>query len=64
MHPGIFCLDSLRAKILICHVERMIIETGEPFDDEEHIIFVNSEIQDDTALGKLMHDFFCTNRIL
>ena len=42
----------------------MIIETGEPFDDEEHIIFVNSEIQDDTALGKLMHDFFFTNRIL
>ncbi len=53
--------DSLRAKIPICHVERMIIETGEPFGDEEHIIFVNSEIQDDTELGKLMHDFYCTN---
>lgn len=53
--------DSLRAKIPICHVERMIIETGEPFDDEEHIIFVNSQIQDDTALGKLMHDFYCMN---
>ena len=39
----------------------MIIETGEPFDDEEHIIFVNSEIQDDTEVGKLMHDFYCTN---
>jgi len=43
------------------HVERMILETGEPFADEEHIIFVNSEIQDDTELGKLMHDFYCTN---
>ena len=29
------------------------------FEDESHIIYVNSKIQDDTALGKLMHDFSC-----
>lgn len=30
-----------------------------PFGDEEHIIYVNGENNDDTPLGKLMHDFKC-----
>mgnify|MGYP004682210973 CR=1 FL=1 len=28
------------------------------FNDKSHIIYVNSQIKDETALGKLMHDFF------
>ena len=35
--------------------------SGESFDDESHIIYVNSQIKDETALGKLMHDFSCTS---
>lgn len=31
------------------------------FNDQAHIVYVNSQIKDETALGKLMHDFFCTN---
>ena len=31
------------------------------FNDRAHIIYVNSQIKDKTALGKLMHDFFCTD---
>ena len=31
------------------------------FNDQSHIIYVNSQIKDETALGKLMHDFTCTN---
>ena len=31
------------------------------FNDQAHIIYVNSQIKDETALGKLMHDFFCTD---
>ena len=43
-------------------VERKIEETNEPFDDGEHIIYVNGADKDaSTALGKLMHDFFCTD---
>ena len=43
-------------------IERMITTTGEPFDDGEHIIYVNGSNRDaGTALGKLMHDFFCTD---
>ena len=43
-------------------IDRQIINTGEPFGDETHILYVNGENRDATTeLGKLMHDFFCTN---
>ena len=43
-------------------VERRIEETGELFNDGEHIIYVNGADRDSsTALGRLMHDFFCTD---
>lgn len=33
-----------------------------PFDDGQHIVYVNGENQNSaTELGKLMHDFSCTN---
>ena len=31
------------------------------FGDRQYIIYVNSQIRDTTELGKLMHDFYCTN---
>lgn len=43
------------------HIERYIMETGEVFGDEAHIIYVNGSCKDDTPLGKLMYDFSCTN---
>ena len=43
----------------IYHIERIVKETGDLFGDEEHIIYVNSQIKDETSLGKLMHDFSC-----
>lgn len=36
-------------------------KTGKLFGDEAHIIYVNSQIQDESALGKLMYDFYCTD---
>ena len=45
----------------IYHADRTIEETGEKFEDGSHIIYVNSKIQDDTALGRLMHDLTCKN---
>lgn len=44
----------------IYHINRYVEETGELFGDEQHIIYVNSQVQDETALGKLMHDFYCS----
>lgn len=54
-------LDVLRKGLPIYHIDRIIFETGETFGDDSHIIYVNSMIRDDTALGRLMHDFYCTN---
>lgn len=42
-------------------VERINTATGEPFDDGEHILYVNGEYRGDSDLGKLMYDFNCTN---
>lgn len=53
--------DVLRGGLPIYHINRIIEETGKPFGDDAHIIYVNSQIKDETALGKLMHDFTCTD---
>lgn len=46
----------------IYSIERQITNIGEPFNDGEHIIYVNGANKDSaTELGKLMHDFFCTD---
>ena len=51
--------DVLKAGLPIYHIHRMVEETGAVFNDQSHIIYVNSQIKDESALGKLMHDFFC-----
>ena len=53
--------DVLKRDLPIYHIDRVVRETGEVFEDEAHIIYVNSQIKDETNLGKLMHDFSCTN---
>ena len=51
--------DVLKAGLPIYHIHRMVEETGAVFNDQSHIIYVNSQVKDESALGKLMHDFFC-----
>ena len=53
--------DVLQGGLPIYHINRMIEEMAKPFGDEAHIIYVNAQIKDETALGKLMHDFSCTD---
>ena len=53
--------DVLGYGLQIYHVNRKIEEVSEDFKDEAHIIYVNSKIQDDTELGRLMHDLHCKN---
>lgn len=43
--------DVLKGNLPIYHIERVILENGELFYDEEHIIYVNSRIADETTLG-------------
>ena len=45
----------------IYRVERKILETDEFFDDGSHILYVNGAYRGDSDIGKLMHDFSCTN---
>ncbi len=51
--------DILGRGLPIYHMDRKIAETGETFQDEAHIIYVNSMRQEDTELGRLMHDLYC-----
>lgn len=45
----------------IYRVERKILETDEFFDDGSHILYVNGAYRGDSDIGKLMHDFSCTD---
>ena len=53
--------DVLRGGLQKYQVERKVKETGKRFNDHSHIIYVNTAIQDDTELGRLIHDFHCRN---
>lgn len=54
--------DVLKRNQPIYHIQRVIRNSNnEVFGDGSYIIYVNGECQDDTDLGKLMHDFFCQN---
>ena len=51
--------DVLGYRLPIYHISKKIEEVNESFQDEAHIIYVNSGKQDDTELGRLMHDLHC-----
>ena len=45
----------------VYQVERRFADTLEPFNDGSHILYVNGAYRDESPIGKLMHDFSCTN---
>lgn len=53
--------DILGKGLPIYHIERTIRETGDAFADRSYIVYVTASIQEDTDLGRLMHDFHCKN---
>ena len=54
--------DVMKGGLPIYFIERVITNTGEPFNDGEHIVYVNGENKNSsTELGRLMHDFYCTD---
>lgn len=42
-------------------IERMNMVTNAPFNDREHILYVNGQYKGDDDLGRLMHDFLCND---
>ena len=53
--------DVLKGGLPIYHISRKIEENNAAFADGSHIIYVNNKIKDNTPLGRLMHDFNCSN---
>ena len=51
--------DVLGYNLPISHIQRRIKETEDIFQDGQYILYVNSKKQDDTELGRLMHDLHC-----
>ena len=54
--------DIYEANKPIYHIDRIVREINEEFKDGEHIIYINASYKDDTTkLGKLVHDFLCSD---
>ena len=56
--------DVLGAGLPLYHIDRVVQELGEGFNDGSHIIYVNGAYKnDEEPIGKLMHDFRCTSAV-
>lgn len=54
--------DVLKKNLPVYHIDRVVRETGETFNDGSHILFVNGAYADnETEIGRLMHDFRCVD---
>ena len=53
--------DVLRDNLPLYDIRRTIKQSAKDFEDGSHIIYVNSQRRDGTALGKLMQDLYCTD---
>ena len=53
--------DYYKAGKPIYQIQNMNLTLDEPFDDGAHILYVNGEYRDNSAIGRLMHDFSCTD---
>ena len=53
--------DVMGKGVPLYPVERCFLETGKKFEDGSHILYVNGAYRGDTPIGKLMHDFSCTD---
>ncbi len=53
--------DVMEKGLPLYPIERCFLGTGERFEDGSHILYVNGAYRGDTPVGKLMHDFSCTD---
>ena len=50
--------DRFKKGLPIYHIDKIVRETGEVFDDGSHIVYFNCKYEGDDAFGKLAHDFY------
>ena len=53
--------DYFRKSLPLYHVERVVQELSDPFEDEAHIIYVNGQYRGNDPIESVMHDFFCAD---
>ena len=53
--------DVMKKGEPLYQVERCFLKTGERFRDGTHIVYVNGAYRAETPIGRLMHDFSCTD---
>ena len=53
--------DKFKEGLPIYHVERIVRETGKPFNDGSHIIYVNGSYKGEGDLARLIEDFHQKN---
>lgn len=53
--------DYYQAGKAVYMIRNMNQTLNQPFGDGAHILYVNGEYRDDSAIGKLMHDFNCAD---
>lgn len=51
--------DGWKQRLARYHVNRVIEELQQRFEDGEHILYVNGSYQGSNAIGELMNDFRC-----
>lgn len=54
--------DFYGAGLPLYHIDRVVRELKEKFGDGSHVVYVNGQYKNDNEpIGRLMHDFRCTN---
>ena len=53
--------DYYKAGEPVYTIQNMNLTLNRPFNDGAHILYVNGEYRDDSEIGRLMHDFSCTD---
>lgn len=53
--------DLFGTGLPVYHIDRVVKETGMPFGVASHILYVNGAYRGDDLMGRLMHDFCCTD---
>ena len=53
--------DYFKLNQPVYKIQRILLNNGKPFDDGSYILYVNGEYRDDSDIGKLMHDFCCSD---
>ena len=51
--------DKFKKGLPVYHIDRIVRETGDAFEDGAHIVYVNGKYRGKDNFGKLAHNFNC-----